>query len=65
MLQKDAYYQLLVDKEQVSLDGMECNKIGTSYSAFNTQQANACSSPQGTCLSNQIKHLRDSDIKRY
>ena len=34
----DLSYQLLLDREKVSFDGLECNKVGTSYSAFNTMQ---------------------------
>jgi len=34
--QYDTSYDLLVDREKVSLDGNECNKVGTSYNAFNT-----------------------------
>jgi hypothetical protein len=38
----DGTYQFLLDSGMVSLDGMTCNKVGTSYNAFNTQQSNAC-----------------------
>lgn len=44
----------------VSLDGTECNRIGTSYEAFQTQP-NACNSPVGTCLANQIRDLVNAD----
>jgi hypothetical protein len=36
----DNSFELLVEREMVSLDGSQCNKIGTSYAAFNTAQAN-------------------------
>ena len=32
----DTSTKLLIDREMVSLDGSECNKVGTSYVAFNT-----------------------------
>ena len=34
----DQSKKLLVNREQVSFQGQDCNKIGTSYAAFNTQQ---------------------------
>ena len=42
---------MIVDKDKVSFDGSECNKIGTSFKAFNTQQ-NACDLPGSSCLGN-------------
>ena len=33
----DTSTKLLIDREMVTLDGSVCNKIGTSYGAFNTQ----------------------------
>ncbi len=35
---------MLVDKTMVELSGTVCNKVGVSYTAFNTQ-ANACFQP--------------------
>jgi len=34
----DPSYQLLIDRESVTFDGSECNKIGVGYSAFNQAQ---------------------------
>ena len=39
---EDSSTKLLIDREMVSIDGSVCNKIGTSYVAFNTQQQNPC-----------------------
>ncbi len=58
-------FTMLVDREQVSFDGLDCNRIGTSFGAFNTAQGSRCQNPQGTCLQNQLKHLRDDDYQRY
>ena len=57
-------YHLLVEREQISFPGDECNKIGTSYSAFNNQPGDACSQPLGSCLSNQISNIYEQDMKR-
>jgi len=54
---------LVVDKSLVSLDGRDCDRVGTSYPAFRSQ-ASACSSAQGACLHNQIRDLRASDAAR-
>lgn len=35
---RDQSYYILLDREQVSFNGLECNKVGTSYGAFNTMQ---------------------------
>ncbi|ONH90190.1 hypothetical protein PRUPE_8G039500 [Prunus persica] len=40
-------------RERFSLDGVECNKIGVSYEAFNGQP-NLCSLPFWSCLHNQL-----------
>ena len=57
-------YHLLVEREQVTFDGNECNKIGTSYSAFNNQPGDACLQPLGSCLDNQISNVHEEDFKR-
>ncbi|CAI5951715.1 unnamed protein product [Closterium sp. NIES-64] len=44
---------LLVDKERYSLDGSECNKVGTSFSAFRFEPER-CQRSVGSCLSNQL-----------
>lgn len=53
---------MLVDKTMVDLSGTVCNKVGVSYTAFNTQ-ANACFQPFQSCLANQPKDLWQSDTK--
>ena len=30
----DRTHQLLIEREQVSFDGSQCNKVGTSFTAF-------------------------------
>jgi len=45
---------MLIRRDQVSIDGRECNKIGTSYEAFATQ-GSKCSQPIGTCLGGQLQ----------
>ena len=54
---------MLVDRERFSFDGSECNKIGTSYEAFNNQAA-ACDRPSQSCLGNQIADLHERDTAR-
>ena len=61
---KTGQYHLLVEREQVSFSGDECNKIGTSYSAFNNQPGDACGQPLGTCLKNQILDVYEADMER-
>ncbi|KAK9799370.1 hypothetical protein WJX73_004741 [Symbiochloris irregularis] len=53
---------MMIPQSQVSLDGSTCNKVGTSYTAFETQP-NACSQPVGSCLANQIADLAAADDK--
>ena len=33
---KDSSTKLLIDSDMVSVNGLNCNKIGTSYEAFNS-----------------------------
>lgn len=54
---------LLLNKNMVSLDGTECNKVGTGYQAFQFQ-ASKCDMERGSCLKNQISSLIDEDKKR-
>ncbi|KAK2964755.1 putative Hapless 2 protein [Blattamonas nauphoetae] len=55
-------YTILVPSLKVSTDGLECNKIGTSFGAFYSQ-GSRCYNQVGTCLSNQIKDLIEADQK--
>lgn len=51
---------LIVNAEQVALDGTQCDKIGVWYSAFR-DQSNMCNRPIGSCLHNQVKDLWNAD----
>ena len=54
---------LLVDRQMVTTDGSECNKIGVGYSAFQNQ-ANKCQQRAGSCTGNQIMALIATDTQR-
>ena len=54
---------LIVEREQVSMSGGECDKIGTSYRAFQTQGI-ACNVPVDSCLTSQIKDVINQDAAR-
>ncbi|KAF1875087.1 hypothetical protein Lal_00007703 [Lupinus albus] len=49
---------MLLERVRFTLDGIECNKIGVNYEAFN-QQPNFCSSPFWSCLHNQLWNFRE------
>lgn len=51
---------MVVPRDMFSLDGSACNKIGTSYKAFQ-YQSNKCSVIKGSCLNNQIEDLLKED----
>lgn len=53
---------LLVDKSLFTA-GDECNKVGTSWQAFETQ-GSACEQPKDTCLAGQPSQLWSSDNTR-
>ncbi|KAK5648738.1 hypothetical protein RI129_003630 [Pyrocoelia pectoralis] len=53
---------LIVHKDQISTKGDRCNVGGVGFEAF-AKQPNRCSSPKGTCLSNQPFHLWKHDHK--
>lgn len=55
-------YMILPDT-MVTVDGTECNKVGVSYYAFNSQ-GNRCEMDSGSCLQNQLTDLRTSDMSR-
>jgi len=52
---------MLLERVRFTLDGLECNKIGVGYEAFNTQP-NFCSSPYWSCLHNQLWNFREVSI---
>ncbi|KAG4386331.1 hypothetical protein GLYMA_11G026100v4 [Glycine max] len=54
---------MLLERVRFTLDGIECNKIGVNYEAFN-QQPNFCPSPFWTCLHNQLWNFREADLNR-
>ncbi|KAJ4712803.1 hapless 2, partial [Melia azedarach] len=53
---------MLLERVRFTLDGLECNKIGVSYEAFN-EQPSFCSSPFWSCLHNQLWNYREADQK--
>ncbi|KAI3414678.1 HAP2-GCS1 domain-containing protein [Psidium guajava] len=54
---------MLLERVRFTLDGIECNKIGVTYEAFNGQP-NFCASPFGSCLHNQLWNFWDADQNR-
>ncbi|GLT40469.1 hypothetical protein SLA2020_146060 [Shorea laevis] len=54
---------MLLERVRFTLDGVECNKIGVSYEAFNGQP-NFCSSPFWSCLHNQLWNFWEADQNR-
>eukprot|EP00899_Mesostigma_viride_P004990 jgi/Mesvir1/14492/Mv05193-RA.1 len=54
---------LLVDREMVTFDGRECNRIGVGHYAFRNE-VGKCSKQIGSCLNNQIKYYREQDHAR-
>ncbi len=55
---------LLVPREETSLDGSECNKVGTSYKAFRSQKAFRDTREIGDCLHNQLFQKHNSDLQK-
>ncbi len=53
---------LLLPRQLVSVDGSDCDKVGTGYSAFRSQLAGADKSVAGACLGNQLKQLLAADL---
>ncbi|CAH2071258.1 unnamed protein product [Thlaspi arvense] len=54
---------MLLERVRFTLDGLECNKIGVGYEAFNAQP-DFCSAPYWSCLHNQLWNFRESDVNR-
>ncbi|KAL4570816.1 hypothetical protein LXL04_026479 [Taraxacum kok-saghyz] len=54
---------MLLERVRFTLDGMECNKIGVSWDAFNTQP-NFCTAPFLSCLRNQLWNFWEADKNR-
>ena len=55
---------MMVDKNRVTLDGSECNKIGTSFEAFKVRQVDACRQQVDSCLKNQLVDFVEADAAR-
>ncbi|KAL4437103.1 hypothetical protein ABPG75_004242 [Micractinium tetrahymenae] len=55
---------MVVDPAMVTTTGLECDKIGVSYSGFRNSQPNACSTPAGSCIKNQLVDLWNEDMSR-
>lgn len=53
MVKAGSKFWQFVDRQLVTLDGSECNKIGTSYTAFRNQQK-GCENTAMSCLQNQL-----------
>ncbi|XP_057487000.1 protein HAPLESS 2-like [Actinidia eriantha] len=54
---------MLLERVRFTLDGLECNKIGLSYEAFNGQP-DFCFSPFWSCLHNQLWNFWEADMNR-
>ncbi|XP_057549963.1 protein HAPLESS 2 isoform X2 [Amaranthus tricolor] len=54
---------MLLERVRFTLDGLECNKVGVSYEAFNGQP-DFCTSPYWSCLHNQLWNFYDADQNR-
>lgn len=52
---------LIVNANNITIKGDECNKVGVSYEAF-YKQYNRCGEPKSSCLKNQPSHLWKNDM---
>eukprot|EP00887_Chlorella_sp_A99_P005310 scaffold1.g5310.t1 len=55
---------MIVEPTLVTQNGLECDKIGVSYTAFRNAQANRCQVAQGSCLRNQLYDMYWGDVDR-
>jgi hypothetical protein len=55
---------LLVPREEVSLDGGECDKVGVSFHTFRSQGDHCSKREPGDCLHNQLFHKHNSDLQK-
>ena len=53
---------MFIQKEAVTLDGNECDKVGVSYEAFQNQ-ATRCGMLIGSCLKNQLEDFNAADLQ--
>ncbi|KAI3756455.1 hypothetical protein L1987_56276 [Smallanthus sonchifolius] len=54
---------MLLERVRFTLDGLECDRIGVSYEAFNNQPG-FCSAPFLSCLHNQLWNFWEADQNR-
>ncbi|XP_011072209.1 protein HAPLESS 2 [Sesamum indicum] len=54
---------MLLERVRFTLDGLECNKVGVGYEAFN-MQPDFCAAPFWSCLHNQLWNFWDADQNR-
>ncbi|GFP85169.1 protein hapless 2 [Phtheirospermum japonicum] len=54
---------MLLERVRFTLDGLECNKIGVGYEAFNVQP-DFCAAPFWSCLHNQLWNFWNADQNR-
>jgi len=52
---------MLLDKSSVTMDDSECNKVGTSYSAFRNQNSK-CNQKVQSCFKSQLEDFYTEDI---
>eukprot|EP00850_Spirogloea_muscicola_P008924 SM000049S16695 [mRNA] locus=s49:93424:102369:+ [translate_table: standard] len=52
---------LILDKSVYTLDGSECNKVGSSFAAFR-YEASRCQKQVGSCLANQLADYAKASI---
>jgi len=50
---------MLVRRDDITFDGLTCNKIGVSYEAFR-HESGKCENSPGSCLRNQLEDLHKS-----
>ncbi len=63
LVQEGSTAWMLVSASEITFTGLECDKIGVSYTPFQTESSK-CLLTVGSCLSNQIYDLYNSDLKR-
>ncbi|XP_071689578.1 protein HAPLESS 2-like [Rutidosis leptorrhynchoides] len=54
---------MLLERVRFTLDGLDCDKIGVGYEAFNSQPS-FCSAPFKSCIHNQLWNFWESDKSR-
>ncbi|KAJ0243171.1 Protein HAPLESS 2 [Hirschfeldia incana] len=54
---------MVLERVRFTLDGIECDKIGVGYEAFNNQPS-FCAAPYWSCLHNQLWNFREADVNR-